>query len=117
MLDCWKTLPGERPSFTTLRDRLDALIESYSSVEYMRLDLDHSKDYYSVSLSDGDTSHHGDEGDSIFGRRLSLPGDTGSDGMADRSGSSPESGLGLDSQTAAEWLKCRPSQETGTSTY
>ncbi|XP_063230535.1 tyrosine-protein kinase receptor torso [Bacillus rossius redtenbacheri] len=38
MLECWKAKPKERPTFTQLSQRLDALLEASSSHKYLQLD-------------------------------------------------------------------------------
>ena len=60
MLQCWQEKPSSRPSFTTLRNMMEKMIEDISDSEYLSFDLDENKDYYIVS------SHDSSTGGSIF---------------------------------------------------
>ena len=61
MAQCWLEDPVKRPTFTQLLNRLDAMLESLSSAQYISFKLDESRDYYRLSTtgSDGD--------DDVFG--------------------------------------------------
>ena len=54
MQDCWLAEPDKRPSFTQLRDRLDAMIESYSPVQYLSFEPLSETDFKHRSCDDNE---------------------------------------------------------------
>ena len=48
MQHCWNQRPNDRPSFTVLRNKLDEMIEAASTVEYISINVDESRDYYQL---------------------------------------------------------------------
>ena len=78
MLDCWQENPCSRPTFTSLRQQLDVIIEDHSTASYIHFDLTvngttcggHDSD----SDSDGDENGQGETGNqSVDGSSLSRP--------------------------------------------
>lgn len=47
MLDCWRRLPDERPTFTQLRERLRQLLEEVT-YDYSYMNLNQARDYYNI---------------------------------------------------------------------
>lgn len=55
MLECWKSDPSERLSFTALRAKFDSLISGQQGhVPYIDLDIDDCKPYYTTIDSDSE---------------------------------------------------------------
>ena len=55
MRACWHQNPEKRPSFQTLRQWLEEMMQDVSGVQYLDMDLNPSKDYYKYSHSQSET--------------------------------------------------------------
>ena len=55
MCDCWEAHPRDRPTFTEIRQWLEAILEQLSPADYLSLTMDEAQDYQS-SESESDDS-------------------------------------------------------------
>lgn len=55
MLDCWHEDPNRRPSFSSLRESLEIMIEDVSSAHYVTICVDESSPCYHQTLESEDT--------------------------------------------------------------
>ena len=74
MLECWQTNPNERPTFTSLRAKFDALITAQKDHNpYIDLDIDCCKPYYNPLLNTDDDSDEKDSSSGISTNSSSPP--------------------------------------------
>ena len=69
MRDCWQTHPGDRPSFTELRQRLEAMIEDASPADYLRLCPDTNTYCYHSTTTSSSASDMVEVEDAVFAIR------------------------------------------------
>ena len=60
MLDCWSEKPPARPTFTQLRNWVEAMIEANSSADYITFDVNQDKDYYRLQTCASTTNDDDD---------------------------------------------------------
>lgn len=69
MRACWQSYPGDRPSFTDIRQRLESIIEALSPADYLLLCPDPG--LYQYHSSTGSSTTSGGQADDVFADKCS----------------------------------------------